>query len=67
LVARQPGVASLCEPSAVERLFVTRSRRAGFASWVLLFFALWHNHHIVGDATVDGDAFDVLDDARAAA
>ncbi len=67
LVARQPGVAALCTPSAVEKLFVKRGRRAGFASWILLFFALWHNHHIVGNQAVDGDAFDVLGDARATA
>lgn len=68
LVARQPGVAQMCEPAAVEKLFARRSgRRAGFACWVLLFFALWHNHHILGNRGVDGDAFEVLDDARAAA
>ena len=48
LVARQPGVVELCDPAAVERLFKTRGKRAGFASWVLLFYALWHNHHILG-------------------
>jgi asparagine synthase (glutamine-hydrolysing) len=63
LVARQPGVAALCNPAAVEKLFMRRGRRTGFASWVLLFFALWHNHHIVGNPGIDGDAFDVLGDA----
>jgi asparagine synthase (glutamine-hydrolysing) len=67
LVAHQPGVAAMCEPAAVEKLFVKRGRRAGFASWILLFFALWHNHHIVGNRASGGDAFDVLGDARAAA
>lgn len=66
LVARQPGVAALCNPAAVEKLFVKRGRRAGFASWILLFFALWHNHHILANRAVDGDAFDVLGDAHAA-
>jgi asparagine synthase (glutamine-hydrolysing) len=67
LVARQPGVVAVCNPVAVEKLFVRRERRAGFASWILLFYALWHNHHILGNHGVDGDAFDVLGDARAAA
>ena len=66
LVARQPGVAAMCDPAAVEKLFVRRDRRAGFASWILLFYALWHNHHIVGNRGVDGDAFVVLADAPAA-
>jgi asparagine synthase (glutamine-hydrolysing) len=48
LVARQPGIVELCDPAGVERLFKTRGKRAGFASWVLLFYALWHNHHILG-------------------
>jgi asparagine synthase (glutamine-hydrolysing) len=67
LVARQPGVASMCNPAAVEKLFVGRGRRPGFACWILLFFALWHNHHVLGNRDVEGDAFDVLGDARAAA
>ncbi|MEK9662075.1 MAG: asparagine synthase (glutamine-hydrolyzing), partial [Alphaproteobacteria bacterium] len=68
LVARQPGVAAMCEPAAVEKLFARRSgRRAGFACWVLLFYALWHNHHILGNRRVDGDAFEVLGGARATA
>ena len=56
----------MCDPAAVEKLFVRRDRRAGFASWILLFYALWHNHHIVGNRGVDGDAFVVLADAPAA-
>lgn len=67
LVARQPGVLAFCEPAAVEKLFVKRDRRAGFACWVLLFFALWHNHHILGNRTDGGDAFDALSDTCAAA
>ena len=48
LVANQPGVAELCDPAAVERVFKSRGKRASFAAWVLLFYALWHNHHILG-------------------
>ena len=67
LVARQPGVAEVCEPKKVEALYLRRGKRQGFATWLLLFYALWHNHHIVGNTGIGGDVFDVLDDARRAA
>ena len=60
LVAAQPGVAELCDPGAVERLFCTHGKRAGFASWILLFFALWHNRHVLGQSP-DGDVLHCLD------
>ncbi len=47
LVARQAGVREICLPLAVERLFrEAAARRAGFAAWTLLFYALWHRQHI---------------------
>ena len=47
LVARSEAVRELCEPGAVERLFAAANeRRAGRAAWTLLFYALWHRHHI---------------------
>lgn len=65
LVAAQPGIAERCNPAAVEALF----RRGlgdggggnghGQAAWVLLFFALWHQLHIVGVSSV-GDAAGIL-------
>ena len=63
LVARQPGVVELCNPAAVERLFKTRSKRGAFASWVLLFYALWHNHHILGRHQ-GGDVDEALGEAE---
>ena len=33
--------------------------REGFAAWVLLFYALWHRHHILGQAA-GGDVFETL-------
>ena len=63
LVARQPGVAQLCHPEAVERLFLASGKRAGQACWILLFFALWHDRHIVGRKPA-GDVFHCLDAAR---
>jgi asparagine synthase (glutamine-hydrolysing) len=47
LVAAQPGIAELCLPGSVEKLFLhTEQRHAGFAAWTLLFYALWHRQHI---------------------
>ena len=59
LVAVQPGIIELCHPSAVESVFQSTGKRAAFASWVLLFYALWHSRHILG-LKCDGDAFDAL-------
>ncbi len=61
LVASQPGVAEACRPGTVAPLFAAAGRdsRAGQAAWVLLFFALWHQCHIVG-AGDHGDIFATL-------
>jgi asparagine synthase (glutamine-hydrolysing) len=48
LVAEEPGVAQVCRPGAVRRLFRSGDKRAGLACWVLLFYALWHRRHILG-------------------
>ena len=59
MVARHPAIAEFCRPDRVEKLFATRRKRAGIASWVLLFYALWHQTAINGTAP-DGDVFDVF-------
>ena len=47
LVARQAGIREICLPNTVEALFRdAHRRRAGFAAWILLFYALWHLQHI---------------------
>jgi asparagine synthase (glutamine-hydrolysing) len=47
LVASQPGIREICLAGSVERLFTAAAeKRAGFAAWTLLFYALWHRHHI---------------------
>lgn len=61
LVARQAGIADLCRPEGVEAVFRSSGRRAGFAAWVLLFYALWHRQHIEGVTGV-GDTFELLAD-----
>ncbi len=63
LVAAQPGVAALCDPSAVEGLFMSTGKRVGFAAWSLLFYALWHHTHVL-DQAMGGDVFEVLGDGR---
>ncbi len=63
LVAKQPPVAEICAPAAVEALFRAagpgRGQRAGQAAWVLLFYALWHRRHLQGRPP-QGDVFDTL-------
>jgi len=62
LVAAQPGVAEIAEPSRVAALFrAAEGRHEGFAAWTLLFYGLWHRAHILG-LGMDGDVFDVLAD-----
>lgn len=59
LVAAQPGIAEIADPDAVRRLFTSIDKRTGFAAWTLLFYALWHQRHILG-RKADGDVFDML-------
>ncbi len=59
LVAAQAGVDELCRPGTVQTLFTSRGKRPGFAAWTLLFYALWHAIHIVGQAP-DGDVEAIL-------
>ncbi len=59
MVAGQAGIVDLCRPDRVEAIFKSTRRRAGFAAWVLLFYALWHRQHVEG-VTTDGDVFAVL-------
>ncbi len=60
LVAAQPGVAALIPAAAVRGVFEQAAERHQPA-WSLLFYALWHNHHILGVAC-DGDIGEVLAD-----
>ena len=50
-VAASEAVGEICRPDAVLRLFADlRDRRTARAAWNLLFYALWHRHHIEGAA-----------------
>ena len=60
LLARQPAIQALAQPELIENL--TRhcaDKRAGFAAWTLLYYALWHRRHVL-DLMPEGDVFDCL-------
>ena len=59
LVAAAPGIAEICLPDQVIKLYRTSGKRAGFAAWVLLFYALWHRANVMGEAP-QGDVFETL-------
>ena len=59
MVSALPAISRICQPDSVERIFKSNDKRAGFAAWTLLFFALWHRRHMEG-IIADGDVFDVL-------
>ncbi len=59
LVARQPGIEEACQVAAVERLFANPGKKSGKAAWTLLFYALWHQRHILG-IPAGGDVFATL-------
>ena len=62
LVAAQPGVAEICHPEAVTDLFRGAGKREMQAAWTLLFYAIWHQHHILG-GEAQGGVLDVLGEA----
>jgi asparagine synthase (glutamine-hydrolysing) len=59
LVAAQPGIAEIAHRDRVEALLRTGAHRHGAAAWALLFYALWHNAHVLERRT-DGDVFEAL-------
>ncbi|MGN6514608.1 MAG: asparagine synthase (glutamine-hydrolyzing) [Rhizomicrobium sp.] len=63
LVAGSAGIAEVCYPEAVEKLFRNYARggdkRMGIACWQLLFYALWHRIHGEG-VEAQGSVFDCL-------
>jgi len=63
LVCSQPGVAEMFTEQDVHRAFANLDR-APQSAWSVLFYALWHSHHILG-LPCDGAIDDVLAAARA--
>lgn len=62
LVAAQAGVAEICRPDAVANLFRNAGKREMQAAWTLLFYAVWHQHHILGGLP-KGGVLEVLGEA----
>ncbi len=62
LVAAQTGVAEVFAPDVVRAVFADAEKNSQRA-WSLLFYALWHSHHVLGIAP-DGDVGAVLEAAR---
>lgn len=64
LVAAQPGIAEACHGERVEALFASLDqspdKKRGQAAWHLLYYALWHNHHICGHGA-SGDVLSSLE------
>ena len=58
LVARQPGVADVMAPERVRAVLGQAAQRPQ-AAWSLIFYALWHSHHVLGVAA-DGSVAEVL-------
>jgi asparagine synthase (glutamine-hydrolysing) len=63
LVAFQPGVAALVPQDVVQGTFADAAAEPQRA-WTLLFYALWHSHHVMG-LDAQGDVGHVLTDAAA--
>lgn len=59
LVARQPGIEEIFERTYVMSLLSNPSNSTVFAAWMLLFYALWHQIHVVG-VPVSPDTLSVL-------
>ncbi len=59
LVAAAPGVAGFARPQAVRAVFAGGDAQA---RWSLLFYALWHAHHLLG-VDASGSVEDVLAEA----
>jgi len=58
LVAAQPGVAAVFAADQV-RAVLSDAGRSGQPAWSLIFYALWHSHHVLG-LSPDGSVEEVL-------
>jgi asparagine synthase (glutamine-hydrolysing) len=62
VLARHPAIDEICWPDKVAALFRSTAADHAEARWRLLFYALWHNRHILG-RDAGGGVFEVLDAA----
>jgi asparagine synthase (glutamine-hydrolysing) len=63
LVGRQPGIREIFRPEQVACAF-SNLREHYQAPWSLLFYALWHSHHVL-ELPADGTVEDILGQASA--
>ena len=63
LIASQPGIREVFRREHISRAFSDLKRRHQ-AAWSLLFYALWHTHHIL-EVPCDGTIEEVLEQATA--
>jgi asparagine synthase (glutamine-hydrolysing) len=63
LVAGQPGIREIFRPEYVSRAFADLKKHHQ-AAWSLLFYALWHSHHVL-ELPSDGTIEEVLGQADA--
>ena len=59
LVAAQAGIAEIADADTVRTLYARGGKHEGQAAWTLLFYALWHQHHILC-RPCGGDVFEAL-------
>jgi asparagine synthase (glutamine-hydrolysing) len=59
LLAVHPAITEICWPDQVTHLYRSTSGEHAEARWRLLFYALWHNRHILG-RDANGGILDVL-------
>jgi asparagine synthase (glutamine-hydrolysing) len=60
LVAQDAGIAELCFPDVVRRVFASPTKSHRLLAWRLLFYALWHRCH-VRKMPPNGDVFACLE------
>ncbi|MEE2746611.1 MAG: asparagine synthase (glutamine-hydrolyzing) [Pseudomonadota bacterium] len=67
LLAEQPCITEIAYPEKVKSLFIelerTHDRKLGQMAWSLLFYALWHMHHI-DHQKLEGDVFDSFSESN---
>lgn len=61
LVSKQAGICEIADSEKVMALFnaLQDNKKAGSATWSLLFYAVWHQHHILGKSP-ETNIFDFL-------
>ena len=65
LVLKQPGIIELFSPDDVRYAFADPQKTPQL-SWTLLFYALWHSHHVI-DVSCEGTVEDILHATECAA